>query len=445
MQHCDTLIAPRWCIPLEPGETVLKGHAIAVNDGRIMDILPLEEARRRYQPSVVVERPTHVVIPGLVNAHCHAAMTLLRGIADDLPLEGWLRQRIWPLERRWASAEMVRDGTELAIAEMLRSGTTCFGDQYFFPEVVAETAAKLNVRAVVATPVADFPSNWANNAADYLDKGAALVHDPYAGHPLVSTAFSPHTANALDDDGFTALRVMADQLDRPVQIHLHESAGEIADHEKAFGNRPIARLDALGLLNASLLAVHAVHLTAAEIERLSAAGVRVVHCPRSNLKLGNGVAPLTALRKAGIVVGLGTDGAASSNALDPVAEMQYAALLARGAEADATACTALEALEMATLGGARALGLDAEVGSLRPGKQADLACIDLGYLNTQPVYDPLSHLVFAARADQVTDVWVAGRHQLENGRLAHIDTDELLRRADTWRVRIEEALSADGN
>ncbi len=443
MRHCDTLIAPRWCIPLEPGETVLERHAIAVGDGRILDVLPLDEARSRYQPSVLVERPDHVVIPGFVNAHCHAAMTLLRGIADDLPLERWLTQRIWPLERRWASAEMVRDGTELAIAEMLTAGTTCFSDQYFFPEVVAETAAKLNMRAVVGTPVADFPSNWAESAVDYLDKGAALVHDPYAAHPLVSTAFSPHTANALDDDGFTALRVMADQLDRPVQIHLHESADEIASHEARFGKRPIARLDALGLLNASLLAVHAVHLTEDEIDQLAAAGVRVVHCPRSNLKLGNGVAPIGALRGAGIAVGIGTDGAASNNALDPVAEMQYAALLARGTTSDVTACTALDALELATLGGARTLGLDAEVGSLRPGKQADMACVDLGHLNTQPVFDPLSHLVFAARANQVTDVWVAGRHQLENGRLAHIDTEELLARADTWRVRIEETLSAD--
>lgn len=441
MQHCDTLIAPRWCVPVEPSSTVLEHHAVAVSEGRIVELLPKADALHKYQPSVLIERPEHLLIPGFVNAHTHSAMTLLRGYADDLPLETWLSDHIWPAERRWVSAEMVRDGTELAIAEMLSGGITCFGDQYFYPEIVAETAAKLHMRVVVGTPVADFPTSWAADAAEYLAKGADLVHDPYADHPLVSTGFAPHSVHALSDESFTALRIMADQLDLPIQMHLHESPGEIERVVRTFGARPIARLESLGMLNASLLAVHAVHLHPGEIAKLASAGVRVVHCPRSNLKLGNGVAPVTAMREAGIRVGLGTDGAASNNRLDLLAEMQTATLLAKGVTGNAGALPAVDALELATLGGARALGVDERTGSLLPGKQADLACIDLSRLHTRPIYDVVSQLAYCARADQVSDVWVGGRHQLENGRLAHIDIDELVARADEWSTRIKSLRS----
>jgi len=443
MQHCDTLIIPRWCVPVEPAGAVLEDHAVAVIEGRIAALLPREQALVEYQPSVVIERPNHVLIPGLVNAHTHAAMTLFRGLADDMPLEAWLHEGIWPAERRWVSAEMVRDGTELAIAEMIRSGITCFSDQYFYPEIVAEAAVDLSMRAVVATPVVDFPTGWARDANEYLQKAADLVHDPYADHPLVTTAFAPHSTFALSDESFAALRVLADQLDVRVQIHLHETAAEVEISLRETGKRPYERLVDAGLVNRSLLAVHAVHLDNEEIARFSEAGVSIAHCPNSNLKLASGIAPIAKYRRAGLNVALGTDGAASNNTLDMFAEMKTAALLAKARADNASVVSASEALHMATLGGARALGLEQSLGSIEAGKLADLTCVDLGTLNSQPVYDVISQLVYTVRADQVADVWIAGRHQLENGQFAQIDVESVVARGNEWRDRISETGEID--
>lgn len=438
MQHCDTLILPQWCVPIEPVGAVLEGHAVAVTDGRITAVLPVAEALARFQPSVTVERPGHVLIPGLVNAHTHAAMTLFRGLADDVPLEAWLHEGIWPAERRWVSAEMVRDGTELAIVEMIRGGITCFSDQYFYPEIVAEAAVDLSMRAVVATPVVDFPTGWAKNADEYLQKAADLVHDPYADHPLVTTAFAPHSTFALSDESFAALRVLADQLDVRVQIHLHETAAEVDISLRDTGKRPYERLMDAGLVNRSLLAVHAVHMNDDEVARFAEAGVSIAHCPNSNLKLASGIAPIAKYRSAGLNVALGTDGAASNNTLDMFSEMKTAALLAKVSANDASAITAEDTLHMATLGGAMALGIEHSAGSIEAGKWADITCVDLGTPNSQPVYDVISQLVYTARADQVTDVWVGGRRQLENGRFPHIDTDAVLARCNEWRDRIAD-------
>ena len=436
MQHCDTLILAGWCIPVAPDNLVLTDHAVAINDGKIVDLLPASEARQRYRPGVLVQRPDHILLPGFVNAHTHAAMSLLRGIADDMPLERWLSEGVWPVEKRWISAEMVRDGTRLAIAEMLLSGCTCFSDQYFFPEIVAETAVDLHMRAMVGTPVIDFPTEWASNTAECLSKGAELVHDPYADHPLVSSCFVPHSTATVSDEAFTELRVLADQLDRRIQIHLHESAQEIENELNSNGKRPIERLQDLGLVNASLMAVHAVHVTDDEIALFADAGVVVAHCPRSNLKLADGIAPIAAFRNAGVTVALGTDSAASNNVMDMLGEMRTAALLAKAKAQDATAIPAAQALRMATLDGAEALGLADSIGSIEAGKWADLACIDLRYINSQPLYDPISQLVYTVQPQQVSDVWVAGKHQVDNGSLTHIDVDELLQRTAEWQHRI---------
>jgi 5-methylthioadenosine/S-adenosylhomocysteine deaminase len=442
MKHCDTLIAPRWCIPVRPAGRVLENHAVAVVEGRIVDLLPRNTAFAEYQASCVVERPSHALIPGLVNAHTHAAMCLFRGFADDLPLERWLADGIWPAERRWISAEFVRDGTQLAIAEMLLAGTTCFSDQYFFPEIVAETASAMQVRAVVGTPVIEFPTAWAATPSEYLDKAAELVHDRYAGHPLVSTCFAPHSTYAVSDDTFRTLRVLADQLDVPVQIHLHETAFEVAEAIRATRRRPFDRLADLGLVNASLLAVHAVHMTDDEIRRMADAGVRVAHCPRSNLKLASGIAPIQRFLEAGVTVGLGTDGAASNNRLDMLSELQFAALLAKVRAEDATALAAADALALATIGAAEALGLGAEVGSIETGKAADFACVRLGDPCMQPVHNPVSQLVYAAGAGQVSDVWVAGRQLVANGELTHADVPSILARCDEWRLQMNGRVSA---
>lgn len=436
MKHCDTLILAGWCVPVEPDDLVLTDHAVAVNDGKIIDILPSPEARQRYEASVLVQRPDHILVPGFVNVHTHAAMSLLRGIADDLPLESWLSDVVWPVEDRCVSAEMVRDGTRLAIAEMLHSGCTCFSDQYFFPEIVAETAVDLGMRAMVGTPVIEFSTAWANGATECLSKGADLVHDPYADHPLISTCFVPHSTATVSDESFKALRVLADQLDRPIQIHLHESRREIENELESSGKRPIERINDLGLVNASLMAVHAVHVTDDEIRLFADAGVAVAHCPRSNLKLADGIAPVAALKKAGITVALGTDSAASNNVMNMLGEMQTATLLAKVQADDATVIPAAQALRMATLDGAQALGLADSIGSIKVGKWADLVCIDLSQINSQPLYDPVSQLVYTAHPQQVSDVWVAGKHQLAVGALTHVDIDELMQRTYEWQFRI---------
>ncbi|HSD69837.1 MAG TPA: TRZ/ATZ family hydrolase [Woeseiaceae bacterium] len=436
MQQCDTLILPGWCIPVEPDGRVLTDHAVAIDDGRIVDILPNRTAVQTYKPGILVERPGHVLIPGLVNTHTHAAMTLFRGFADDLPLERWLRERIWPVEKRWVSAEMVRDGTRHAIAEMLLAGTTCFSDQYFFPEIVAETAASMHMRAMIGTPVIDFPTAWARNASDCLARGADLVHDRYAEHALISSCFAPHSIDTVSDAAFAELRVMADQLDVRVQIHLHESVAEIDASLTATGLRPLARLSALGLVNSSLLVVHGVHLDAAEVSQLSAARVSIAHCPRSNLKLASGIAPVAGYAASGLNIALGTDGAASNNALDLFDEMKTAALLAKAIAQDAAVVPAASALRMATLGGAVALGLSDSTGTIETGKWADLTCFDMQQLRSLPLYDPLSQLVYATSSQQVCDVWVAGRHLVENGALTQVDRNEVLARTGEWQRRI---------
>jgi len=436
MKHCDTLISPRWCVPIRPSGSVLTEHAVIITDGRIVELLPLAEARQKYQPSQTLERAGHVLIPGLVNAHTHAAMTLFRGLVDDQPLEQWLNDGIWPAEKRWVSAEMVRDGTELAIAEMLHGGVTCFSDQYFFPEIVAETAIELHMRANVGTPVLEFSTAWASDAAEYLGKASDLVHDVYVDHPLINTCFAPHSTNVLSDEAFTDLRVLADQLDIPIQIHLHETTIEIENAIRDTGKRPFQRLAELGLVNSSLLAVHAVHMIDDEINQMAAAGVSIAHCPKSNLKLASGTAPITTFREAGVCVGIGTDGAASNNTLDMLSELRTTALLAKANANNAAAINAYEALAMATIDSAQALGLADQIGSIESGKWADFACIDLGNLNSQPVYDPVSQLVYTARADQVSDVWVGGRHVLDARQLTHINTDSIVSRCNEWRDRI---------
>jgi len=436
MQQCDTLIRARWCIPVEPADVVLEDHAVAVTDGRIVGILPMQDAQARFNPGVLIERPDHVLIPGLINAHTHAAMTLFRGLAEDMPLERWLREGVWPREQRWVSAEMVRDGTKHAIVEMLRGGITCFSDQYFFPEVAAESAIDLHMRAMIGTPVLDFPTPWAEDIDDYLTKATDLVHDPYADHPLISSCFAPHSTSALSDESAQKLRVLADQLDRRVQIHLHETAAEIAITVQETGKRPLARLSDLGFVNTSLLAVHAVQMTDAELQQFVVAGVSVAHCPRSNLKLASGIAPVKAMLDSGINVALGTDGAASNNELDILGEMRSAALLAKVKSEDAAAISASTALRMATLNGAIALGLSETVGSIETGKWADLTCVDLNHINSQPVYDPTVQLVYSCHKEQVSDVWVAGRHQLDNGSFTQVNEVEILQRSAEWQARI---------
>ncbi|WP_455234070.1 TRZ/ATZ family hydrolase [Thiogranum longum] len=438
MNPTECLIHARWVIPVEPDGRVLEYHSIAIEEGRIKAILPTPEARRSFQPQVVLELDRHALIPGLINAHTHAAMTLLRGVADDLHLMDWLQNHIWPAEQKWVSEQFVHDGTQLAVAEMLRSGTTCFNDMYFFPEVTARVAANSTIRACAGMILIDFPSAYAEDADQYFAKGLAL-HDEYRHHPLVRCAFAPHAPYSVSDQPLKKVQVLADELDLPIHIHLHETASEVEESFAKTGLRPLDRLEQLGLLSPSLVAVHMTQLQDQEIQRLAESGASVVHCPESNLKLASGFCPVQQLIENGVNVALGTDGAASNNDLDILGEMRTAALLGKAVYGDASALPAHTVLRMATLNGAKALGMGEEIGSLKVGKWADIAAVDLGSLETQPLYDPVSQLVYAAGREQVTDVWVSGQHVLKNRELTHLDVPDLIQRARGWQTRIASA------
>lgn len=433
-QHADFLICPRWLIPVQPAG-VLAEHALVVNDGAILDILPASQARERYTATETLELPGHALIPGLVNLHAHAAMALLRGFADDLPLMNWLSDRIWPAEKRHVSETFVRDGTLLAAAEMLAGGITTCNDMYFFPHAAAEAFLRAGMRATLGMIVLEFPSAYASDADDYLARGLAM-RDALKDEDLLSFSFAPHAPYTISDDTFRRIGTLAEQLGLPIHIHIHETADEIRNGIDQHGERPLERLARLGLLGPNFIGVHAVHLTAAEIDTLAQFNCHVAHCPSSNLKLASGIAPVAQLMRAGVNVGLGTDGAASNNRLDLFAEMRLAALLAKGASHDAAALPAARILQAATLDAARALNLDHLIGSLAPGKRADLVAVDLSPLDHQPVYDPVSHLVYVAGREDVTHVWVDGKIRIRNRQLLDLDQDDLFARAAYWRTKI---------
>ena len=435
MQSVDTLVEGRWVIPVEPEGVVLERHTVVVDGGRILAILPHAQARSGYTADRTVALREHALLPGLVNAHTHAGMTLMRGIADDLPLMRWLEEHIWPVEGRWVGDEFVRDGTALAVAEMLRGGTTCFNDMYFYAGDAGRTAAAAGMRCMVGMIVLDFPTVWAGGADEYLAR-ATQVHDEFRSHPLVDTAFAPHAPYTVSDEPLERIRVLADELDVPIHIHLHETPGEVESAVAAQGMRPFARLDGLGLVSPRLVAVHMTELDEAEIDRLAECGAHVVHCPESNLKLASGFCPVARLIAAGVNVALGTDGAASNNDLDMVQEMRTASLVAKAVARDATAVPAHRAIAMATIAGARALGKEDAIGSLVPGKAADMIAVDLGAIESQPVYDAASQVVYSASRRQVSDVWVAGRALLRDGALLTVDENRVLERAKHWRRRI---------
>ncbi len=435
MQTIDSLIHARWIVPVEPDNRIYQHHSLAVDEGRVLDILPTDQALLSYIAAIEHDLDRHLLIPGLVNAHTHAAMTLLRGLADDLPLNDWLNNHIWPAESRWVNEEFVHDGSRLAMAEMLRGGTTCFNDMYFFPDVTARAAAHCGMRACVGLIVIDFPTVWAQDADEYISKGL-VVHDHYRGDPLIRTAFAPHAPYTVSDGPLERVRVLADELEIGIHMHIHETMEELRTSVEMTGARPLARLQELGLVSPALMAVHMTQLAPEEIHSYAGSGGHVVHCPESNMKLASGFCPVTQLASAGINIALGTDGPASNNDLDMVGEMRTAALLGKLVSGDAAALPAHEVLRMATLNGALALGLGEQTGSLTPGKWADMAAIRLDTIETQPLYDPVSQLVYACGRDQVTDVWVAGQHLLKERQLTTLDIHEILHRAQDWQARI---------
>ena len=439
--HVDSILNSRWLIPIRPTNTVLENHSVVIQDNCILDILPTQEAKQQYTCDTEYQLTQHAVLPGFVNSHTHAAMSLFRGLADDLPLMEWLNDHIWPAEAKWVNEQFVRDGTRHSIAEMLRSGTTCFNDMYFFPDHTAEIALDVGMRTCIGLILIDFPTAWANDAQEYIVKGLE-VRDKFKHNSLISTAFAPHAPYTVSDEPLEHINTLAEELDIPIHIHLHETENEISECINQFGHTPIKRLEALGLLSERLIAVHMTQLSDDEINLAAKYNISIAHCPESNLKLASGFCPAGKLLKAGVNLALGTDGAASNNDLDMLGELRTAALLAKAVAQDSSALNAFTALEMATINGARALGLDGQIGTIEKTKQADLIAIDLETIETQPLYDPVSQIVYSTSRDQITHAWVAGKLLMDNRSLTTIDVPAVLESVTDWRDKI---LKADAN
>ena len=438
MSEQGTLLLARTVLPVRPARTLLDDHAVRVVHGRITDVLPRKTALERYPQDESVELPRHVLMPGLINMHTHSPMSLLRGYADDLALDAWLQQHIWPAEQRWVSPEFVRDGTALAMVEMLRGGQTCFNEMYFFPEVIADLVESTGMRALIGTPIINVRTPWASGIEECLRHADALA-SAWGDHERVSIALAPHAPYTVDNDGLAATRSLADRWGLRVNMHVLEAAWEMDHSRQEHGQRVLQRLQDQGLLNDQFMAVHMVHLDDQDVAQLVQTGTHVIHCPESNLKLANGVSPVAALLDAGVNVAIGTDGAASNNDLDLLGEARTAALVAKGFSGDPEALDAWSAIEMMTLNGARALGQEQALGSIEPGKWADLCAIDLEYPETLPLHHVHSQLVYSASARQFTDVWVAGRRLLHDGAVTARDLDAAVERARDWQERMNVA------
>ncbi len=438
MKSVDTLLHGRWVLPVTDKDPLLHEHCIVIDDGKIFAIVPSSEARRTFSASVEKHYDNHLLMPGLINAHTHSPMSLFRGMSDDIALHDWLNDHIWPAEAKWMSDEFVSDGSQLAIAEMLRSGTTCFNDMYFFPEVTARLARDAGIRACIGLIAVDFPSAWASNANEYIDRGLEL-RDKFRSDSLIHTPFAPHAPFTLSDEALSRIRILADEMDLPVHIHLHETAQEIEQSLHHYAKRPLARLNDLGLVSPNLMAVHFTQANDDEIALLAESGSHVVHCPESNLKLASGFCPVKKLMDAGINVALGTDSTASNNDLNMLGEMHTASLLAKAVSQDASALNAMQTVRMATINGARALGLEHLTGSLEAGKYADIIALDYSALELNPVYHPVANLVYSSSREQVSDVWVAGRHLLKDRQLTTLNEQDLIYKSQQWSDKINHS------
>lgn len=437
MNTADTAIHASWIIPVVPHDTVLENHCVVIKDDQIVAVLPSDQLKGSYQVGQSVELSQHVLIPGLINAHGHAAMSLFRGMSDDLPLMEWLEQHVWPAEQRWVDEQFVKDGTEIAIAEMLRSGTTLFSDMYFFPNQAADAAHQAGIRAQITFPVFDMPSAWGRDANEYIHKGLE-VRDAFKSSRYVEVGFGPHAPYTVGDEALIKIAMYAAELDAPVHMHLHETAHEVNDAVRDSGLRPLQRIHNLGLLTPRMQCVHMTELNDADIELLAISGAHVIHCPESNLKLASGFCPTQKLLDRGINVAIGTDSASSNNDLNMFSEIRTAALIGKVVSGDAAAISAESVLRMATINAATALGLQETLGSLEAGKQADIVAVDLSDIESQPLYCPHSQLVYTESAHRVQHVWIAGKQVLKNRQTCTLNQAELIEKAQYWQQKISQ-------
>lgn len=438
MQTVDMIINARWLVPVNASQQVLENQAIIIKDSRIVALLPIDEAKQQYSAASIHDMDQHCLIPGLINNHAHSAMSLFRGLADDLPLMTWLNDHIWPAEGKFVGDGFVEAGTALAVAEMLRGGTTCVNDMYFFPEATARVIDKSGMRASLGMLVIEFPTNWAASVDEYLHKGQQL-HDRYRHHTRISTSYAPHAPYTVANKTFESILINAEEMDLPIHMHIHETAAEVSASVEEFGMRPLERLRDIGLLSPRLIAVHMTQLNDEEMDWCSEAGVHIAHCPESNLKLASGFCPVAELDRRGVNISIGTDGAASNNDLDMFGEMRQAALLAKAVAKDPSSIPAHKALEMATINAAKSMAMEDRIGSIEVGKFADLVAVDMHSIETQPFYDVVSQLVYATGRDKVTDVWVAGRQLLKDRQLTTLDESKVIQDARQWANSIKQA------
>jgi 5-methylthioadenosine/S-adenosylhomocysteine deaminase len=438
----DLIINSRWLLPIIPQNSLLEKQSVVIQDGKILDICDFNIAAEKFQANETVNLNDHVLMPGLINLHTHAAMNLMRGLADDLPLMPWLEKHIWPAEAQYVSPSFVRDGTLLASAEMLSGGVTTFNDMYFYPKAAAEATLQAGMRANLGLVVLDFPTQYASDVDGYIQQGLD-ARDALRDAKSITFSFAPHAPYTVSDATFTRINTMAEQVNVTIHTHLHETLHELAESEKQYGMRPVARLEKLGLLSPNLTFAHGVHFNALELQLLVEHGCHLAHCPTSNLKLASGIAPIAEYAKHRMNIGLGTDSAASNNRLDMFAEMRLAALLAKGQSGDATAISAHQVLAMATINGAKALGLDDKIGSIEIGKLADLISVKLTDFNMQPMFEVASHLVYVAGREQVSHTWVNGDLKYHKpagseGVFSNIEPQELTDIVQKWQTKLSE-------
>lgn len=435
MEQVDQIIHGKWIITGEAKNQTLENHSLIIKDGLIKDILPTTQASQRYQSQSTQHFATHAILPGLINSHTHIAMNYFRGLADDLTLMDWLNHHIWPAEKKWVSQEFVHDASMFAMAEMIRGGTTCFNDMYFFLQATAQAADVAGIRAFIGMTVIDFPTAWAKNPDEYIAKGLEFLQE-YKKHPRISTTLAPHAPYTVADETMLKIKEIAEKYHLKINMHIQETAEEVHQSLEKYKMRPLRRLQKLGMISPQLIAIHMTQIDDDDLAILEAERPSIVHCPESNMKLASGACPVAKLQSLELNVALGTDGAASNNDLDMIGEMRSAAFLAKLSTRDPTALSASETITMATLHGAKALGIDNITGTLTAGKSADFIAINLDEIETQPLYQPTSQIVYAASRQQVTDVWVAGKQLMKNRQLLTLDEAALKEKAKYWREKI---------
>ncbi|MDO8954051.1 MAG: TRZ/ATZ family hydrolase [Gammaproteobacteria bacterium] len=440
MQHVETIIQPKWLITVDKHNRILENHSLVIDRGRIIDIISNQLLKSKYTAIKIHYLDNHAILPGFINAHTHNAMSLMRGFADDLPLMSWLHNYIWPAERLYVGPEMVCDGMRLALAEMIRGGTTCINDMYFYAAEAAEVMHKSGIRGRIADSVLNIEMPWSPNVQSCFDKTIALAQQVKA-YPLIEASIAPHAPYTTNDEILREVLRISKQYSLPIHMHVQETREEVDQFLAAHQTWPLDRLMELGLCSSKFQAVHMTQVSKTDIEILKRTGTHVIHCPESNMKLASGICPVQTLLDAGINVALGTDGPASNNDLDMIGEMRSAAFLGKIHDNSPEAISAQNVLRMATINGAKSLSLDHITGSLEINKAADVIAIDLNRPETMPVYNPVSQIVYASSRDQVTDVWVAGKQLLKNRALTTLNEAAILENTKVWAEKFKKIIN----